>query len=182
MVQNRKLIIMGMMGSGKTTMARFLANELDIDYLDLDAYIESSTGLTVPELFAQSGEDQFRNVEHEALKEILGMKGRLILALGGGTPCFERNSQLFTSEDLTVYLKYTATQLAHHLEGQQAGRPLLSSSEVPLETVLEDLLANRSHWYEQADVVLEGHDEKPLDRALYQLAVDYFAATSGHNS
>lgn len=171
-----------MMGAGKTTMARFLANELDVDYLDLDAYIESSTGLSVSELFSQRGEDQFRDFEHEALKEILAMNGRLILALGGGTPCFERNVQLFTPEDLTVYLKYTPAQLARHLEGLQEGRPLLSSTDVPLQTVLKDILVLRSHWYEQADIILEEQDGKPVDRALYQMARDYFSTTSGHNS
>ena len=79
-------------------------------------------------------------------------------------------------------MKYTPDQLAHHLDGQRDGRPLLTDPEIPLETVLTDLLALRSYWYEQADVILDGQNGKPLDHDLYKLARDFFSAPSSHNS
>lgn len=180
--QNRKLIIMGMMGSGKTTMARMLSNSLALDYLDLDAYLEASTGQRVSEVFSQGGEAHFRELEHAALKEVLAIEGNLILALGGGTPCFERNRLLLKPADLTVYLKYSAAQLADHLEYQTDDRPILSSSEKSLSSTLQDLLTLRADWYEQANVILDGTGGNAIDRELFHLAKDFFSPPSRHKS
>jgi len=81
----RRLVLTGFMGAGKTTVGRLLATRLNWDFLDLDAYIESRTGLTVPSIFSTHGEARFRQLESTALASALG-RNRLVLALGGGAP------------------------------------------------------------------------------------------------
>jgi shikimate kinase len=79
----RRLVLTGFMGAGKTTVGRLLAERLHWDFLDLDAYIESRAGLTVPAIFATHGEARFRQLESEALASALGRRN-IVLALGGG--------------------------------------------------------------------------------------------------
>jgi len=81
----RRLVLTGFMGAGKTTVGRLLAARLNWDFLDLDAYIESRTGLAIPSIFSTHGEARFRQLESTALASALG-RNRLVLALGGGAP------------------------------------------------------------------------------------------------
>jgi shikimate kinase len=81
----RRLVLTGFMGAGKTTVGRLLADRLGWDFLDLDAYIESRNGLTVPSIFAAHGEPHFRQLESQALASALGRRN-IVIALGGGAP------------------------------------------------------------------------------------------------
>src|SRR5487761_2537855 len=81
----RRIVLMGFMGAGKTTVGRMLAESLGWEFLDLDAHIEQRTGSTVPELFARDGEPKFRRLESTALTNALS-HNNAVLALGGGTP------------------------------------------------------------------------------------------------
>jgi len=81
----RRIVLMGFMGAGKTTVGRLLAESLGWEFLDLDAHIEQRTGATVPELFARDGEPKFRRLESTALANALS-RNYQVLALGGGTP------------------------------------------------------------------------------------------------
>jgi shikimate kinase len=84
-VHLRRIVLTGFMGAGKTTVGRLLSARLHWDFLDLDAYIESRTGLSVPSIFAMHGESRFRQLESSALASALG-RSNLVLALGGGAP------------------------------------------------------------------------------------------------
>ncbi len=101
----RRLVLTGFMGAGKTTVGRLLAARLSWDFLDLDAYIESRTGLTVPAIFARYGEAHFRQLESTALASALG-RSRLVLALGGGAPEVLTNRLLIeqTPATATIFL------------------------------------------------------------------------------
>ena len=81
----RRLVLTGFMGAGKTTVGRLLAARIGWNFLDLDTYIESRTGLSVPAIFATHGETRFRQLESVALASALGRR-HIVLALGGGTP------------------------------------------------------------------------------------------------
>ena len=101
----RRLVLTGFMGAGKTTVGRLLAARLNWDFLDLDAYIESRAGLTVPSIFATHGERRFRRLESAALASALG-RDRLVLALGGGAPEVLTNRLLLeqTPATATIFL------------------------------------------------------------------------------
>jgi len=101
----RRLVLTGFMGAGKTTVGRLLAARLNWDFLDLDAYIESRAGLSVPSIFAIHGEAHFRQLESAALVSALG-RNHLVLALGGGAPEVLTNRLLLeqTSATATIFL------------------------------------------------------------------------------
>ncbi len=101
----RRIALTGFMGAGKTTIGRLLATRLGWDFLDLDAYIESRAGLSVPALFATQGEPHFRQLESSALASALG-RTNLVLALGGGTPEILTNRLLLeqTPATSTIFL------------------------------------------------------------------------------
>jgi shikimate kinase len=101
----RRLVLTGFMGAGKTTVGRLLAARLNWDFLDLDAYIESRSGLSVPSIFSTHGERRFRQLESAALASALG-RNRLVLALGGGAPEVLTNRLLLeqTPATATIFL------------------------------------------------------------------------------
>jgi shikimate kinase len=101
----RRLVLTGFMGAGKTTVGRLLATRLGWDFLDLDAYIEFRSGLTVPSIFATHGEPRFRQLESQALASALG-RDNIVLALGGGTPEILTNRLLLeqTPATATIFL------------------------------------------------------------------------------
>jgi shikimate kinase len=101
----RRLVLTGFMGAGKTTVGRMLAGRLGWEFLDLDAYLESRTGMTVPGIFAEHGEARFRQLESAALASALG-RSNVVLALGGGTPEILTNRLLLeqTPGTFTVFL------------------------------------------------------------------------------
>jgi shikimate kinase len=101
----RRIVLTGFMGAGKTTVGRLLAARLGWDFLDLDAYIESRTGLAVPSIFAAHGEAHFRQFESQALACALGREN-IVLALGGGTPEILTNRLLLeqTPATATIFL------------------------------------------------------------------------------
>jgi shikimate kinase len=101
----RRLVLTGFMGAGKTTVGRLLAARLGWDFLDLDAYIESRTGMSVPSIFAEHGERHFRQLESQALASALG-RHDIVLALGGGAPESLTNRLLIeqTPDTATIFL------------------------------------------------------------------------------
>jgi shikimate kinase len=101
----RRLVLTGFMGAGKTTIGRLLAQRLGWDFLDLDAYIEARTGLSVPDIFSAHGEPRFRQLESAALASALG-RSNVVLALGGGTPEVLTNRLLLeqTPATSTIFL------------------------------------------------------------------------------
>ena len=101
----RRLVLTGFMGAGKTTVGRLLADRIGWDFLDLDAYIESRTGMSVPSIFAEHGERHFRQLESQALASALG-RHDIVLALGGGAPESLTNRLLIeqTPDTATIFL------------------------------------------------------------------------------
>ena len=98
---------MGYMASGKSTIGNFLAKKLDFEFLDLDDYIEIQEGLTVKQIFSDKGEIYFRKLETRYLTKLLETEENIVLALGGGTPCYGNNleSILKNGNTISVYLK-----------------------------------------------------------------------------
>jgi shikimate kinase len=123
----RRLVLTGFMGAGKTTVGRLLAQRLGWEFLDLDALIESRTGLTVPSIFSAHGETRFRQLESSALASALG-RGNIVLALGGGAPETLTNRLLLeqTPATATVFLDAPFPVLFDRCMLQDQSRPVLA--------------------------------------------------------
>jgi shikimate kinase len=147
-----RVYLTGFMGSGKTTVGQMLARTLNWQFIDLDQHIEKQQGQSISHIFETKGEEVFRQMEHQALKEVAELSN-VIISTGGGTPCFHGNMDLMNQSGLTIYLKLNAEILKDRLMPARKSRPLIakkSSSE--LLVFIREKLAEREPWYEQAAV------------------------------
>lgn len=158
MLNSRKVYIIGFMGSGKTTAGKELASLLGWSFIDLDTKVEEHTGKTIPELFSHHGEEYFRNIETEALKN-LKSQTNIIISTGGGAPCYGENMDFMLETGLTIYLKLTPGQLKIRLSGSTTERPLIKGiSGNDLECFIEEKLALREKFYSRAELQIDGFD------------------------
>ena len=145
-----RIMLIGYMGAGKTTVGKALAKELGLTFYDLDWYIEGRMRKTVPQLFAERGENGFRQVEHNMLHEVAEFED-VVLSCGGGTPCFFDNIDYMNSCGQVVYLKATPHVLHKHLLMGKTERPLLKGkSPEELELFIANQLAEREKFYSKA--------------------------------
>lgn len=148
-----KVVLMGYMGSGKTSVGKKLSKVLKIPFLDLDDYISKKEELTIPEVFKQKGEIYFRKKETQYLEELLTNDENFILSVGGGTPCYASNIEIITKNSFSIYLKSNISTIYNRLSNQKSKekRPLIAS--IPLDK-LEEFIAKhlfeRAPFYEQA--------------------------------
>lgn len=154
------IFLIGYMGSGKSTVGKLLAAQSQMDFLDLDTYIEEKEAMSVTELFAQKGEIYFRKKEHLYLKEILAyVKDKpCVVSLGGGTPCYAGNMDLLKASAVnTIYLNVALLDLVKRLWGNKVARPLLARFETKegLEDYVRKHLFERGYYYNQANKVLK---------------------------
>ncbi len=159
-----RIILVGYMGAGKTTVGKSLAKNLQLDFYDLDWYIESRMRKTVPQLFAERGEEGFRKVEHNMLHEVAEFED-IVLSCGGGTPCFFDNMDYMNTCGQVVYLKASTPVLHKHLLMGKTERPLLKGkTPEELERFIEAQVAEREKFYSKAqytfDVSLMDNYEK----------------------
>lgn len=167
-----RIILIGYMGSGKTTLGKALSKELGLPFFDLDWYIENRFCRTVSQLFAERGEEGFRHLEREMLHEVAEFEN-VVIAAGGGTPCFFDNIDYMNRQAQTVYLKATPDVLFRHLQPGRSKRPLLAGkTDEEMRTYIVESLAHRAPFYEKANYIfntdlLENH--KQIQNALNQL-------------
>ena len=162
-----RIILIGYMGSGKTTVGRQLAMALGLSFYDLDWYIEMRFHRTVAQIFAERGEEGFREMERNMLHEVAEFED-VVLSCGGGTPCFFDNMAYMNSLAETVYLKATPEVLAMHLKMGKVERPLIKGkTEEELLQYIRESLQSRETFYTQAkhtlDVTLLDNYEKIKD-------------------
>lgn len=151
----KNIILVGMMSSGKTTLGKKLARTLNYQFIDLDKLIEKDQGMEISAIFKQHGEAYFREVESRILKETAAMKG-IVLASGGGTPCFFDNMEVIRKMGISVFLDVPAQDLALRIENHgKDDRPILSGSTSLVET-LQSRITDRLPYYTQADFTLKG--------------------------
>lgn len=156
MTGKRLVYIIGFMGSGKSTAGKKLAASLEWTFIDLDRKIEEKAGKTIPQIFAQDGEDQFRQIETDVLKSVKGLT-ETIISTGGGTPCHGDNMDLMLETGLTVYLKMTPQQLTNRLLESTGERPLIKNiPDDQLFGFIEKKLSVREKWYTRANIIIEG--------------------------
>lgn len=164
----KKIILIGYMGSGKSTIAKLLSKSMHYEFLDLDEIIEKEQNASVSAIFERKGEVYFRKLEHEVLKRILQSETNMILSLGGGTPCFSNNQELLKQEDIdTIYLKTSIDKLYERLRTQKANRPLIANkSEDEMKEFIAKHLFERSFYYNQAKYIVTTDDKSPQETVL----------------
>ena len=152
------------MGSGKSTLGKKLANKLNQPFFDLDVVIEEKENKTITQLFEEKGEEYFRELEHQTLKELISENPQFVLSLGGGAPCFKNNMQLINANGKSVYLKYNAGILYSRLVNAKAKRPLLQGkSDEELKQFISEKLTEREIFYNKAQFIVEEDNLKVED-------------------
>ena len=153
-----KLFLLGMMGSGKSYWAQRIAEKTKMNWIDLDQQIEKDTSMTIREIFAAKGEDFFREKERDALRE-LSKYDNIIIATGGGTPCFHNNMQWMNEQGITIWIDEEINILAERLRKEKEHRPLIKDlSDEELHGFLYRKLTERSPFYLQAKHYLQDDD------------------------
>lgn len=160
-----KIVLIGYMGSGKTSVGEILAEELEIPFRDLDVEIEKAEERSIPKIFKDKGEIYFRKAENRILKAVLSEPENFVLATGGGTPCYADSlSLMLDAEDtLTVYLKTPLSILCDRLFLEKDQRPLLAHLG-SMEEMMEFIgihLFERSHFYNQAGLIIDIGEDCP---------------------
>ena len=151
-ISSGNLILVGMMGSGKTTMAKSLARHLGKTFVDSDDEITARTGVTIPHIFDVEGEAGFRQRETTAIQELIG-RDNMVLATGGGAVLLEENRNLLKKNGIVIYLKASAHDLWQRTRHDRS-RPLLQTEDPHAK--LKELLRQREPLYlEIADITIQ---------------------------
>ncbi len=150
-----RIILIGYMGAGKTTIGKVLAREMGLEFYDLDNYIEDRFHQTIPDIFAQKGEEGFREVERKMLHEVAEFEN-VIISCGGGTPCFFDNMDYMNAQGETIFLDAPPPVLKEHLQMGKTVRPLIQGkSSEELIAYIETSLQKRLPYYQQAKHTLQ---------------------------
>ena len=153
----KKIILLGYMGSGKSTIAQLLSEKLSVKCLDLDAVVEENEQMSISEIFEKKGEIYFRKKEHFVFKELLQTKDNLIISLGGGTPCYAGNHELLNGDNIqSFYLKSSLEVLLSRLKNKSHKRPIIQGkTEEELREFIAPHLFERSYFYQQATHIID---------------------------
>lgn len=152
----RAVVLVGMMGSGKSSVGRRLATRLGLPFVDADAEIETAAGMTIPEIFAQRGESEFRDGERRVISRILATRAPLVLATGGGAYMNAETRQRIAELGISVWLKAEADVLMRRVR-KRSNRPLLQTADP--ESTMRRMLAEREPVYALADLTLISRDD-----------------------
>lgn len=150
----KRIIFIGYMGSGKTTIGRQLAQSMNLSFYDLDWYIETRMHQSIEQIFDERGEEEFRRIEYNMLHEVAEFEN-VVISCGGGTPCFFDNIDYMNQQAETIYLKASPEVLCRHLEMRRKERPLLKGkTPEELKTFINVQLVIREQYYNKARHIL----------------------------
>jgi shikimate kinase len=167
-----KVFLIGFMGSGKTTIGKKLANYLKYEFIDLDKFIEARAGMTIVEYFAAHGEAAFREMERDVLQKT-DYPDKVIVATGGGTPCYLDNMGWMNEHGKVAYLSLSPRALASRLENSTADRPLIRNLKgEELVNFITEKLKEREVFYNQSKCVISASD-LTAERLAYYLNLGF---------
>ncbi len=165
---DRPVVLIGLMGSGKTRLGRLLSDALGLPFADSDDEIENAAGMSVAEIFERFGEDYFRDGERRVVRRLLE-DGVKIIATGGGAIMNAETAALVWEKAVSVWVRADLSVMLERT-GRNDRRPLLRRGDP--EAILKDLMAKRYPVYEKADIVVDSHSgavETIVDQALEKL-------------
>jgi shikimate kinase len=165
----KTIVLVGLMGAGKSSVGRILAAKLAIPFIDSDDEVEKAAGCSIEDIFDIYGEAAFRDVEERVIERLLNGPP-VILASGGGAFMNPRTRERIAEHATSIWLRANLTVLERRTRRRAAGRPLLKGTD-PSEK-LKQLIKERYPVYEQADIIIESIDETPektADKILQEL-------------
>jgi len=163
-MSDQNVVLVGFMGTGKTSVARKLAERLNREFLELDAIIEKKEGISIKEIFEKNGEPYFRKAEKDVIKEVSEKKGTVISA-GGGAVIDEENLNRLKKNSIIVCLEASPDVILKRTKNNTR-RPLLNVSD-PKKTI-EELLKQRDPYYKKSDHIINT-DNLTIDQVIDQI-------------
>lgn len=167
-----RIFLTGYMGAGKTTLGKAFARALNVQFIDLDWYIEERFHKSIPQLFTERGEEAFRRLEQAMLHEA-GEFEDVVISTGGGTPCFFDNMEYMNRQGQTVFLEVPVEVLFRRLRVAKQQRPVLQGkTDDELCTFIGKALQRRLPFYTQARYRFDGsrlEDRSQIDESVAQL-------------
>jgi len=174
-IPSRPIALVGLMGAGKTTVGRRLANTLNLPFVDADEEIEASAGRSVSDIFADFGEDAFRDGERKVIARLLDDAPKIV-ALGGGAFATDATRDIVKQKAITIWIKADLDTLMERVSRRET-RPLLQTEDP--RAVMHTLMTTREAAYEQADIHVDGADgphHTTVDKILAALIHQGFIA------
>ncbi len=168
-----KIVLLGYMGSGKSTIGSCLAKKLSYDFTDLDHYIENKEGKSIQEIFEVKGEIYFRKIEYLYLTQFLNENDSYVLSLGGGTPCYGSNMKLIIDQPnlYSFYLQTSIPTLVERLSKNTSKRPLISSlSKQELTEYVGKHIFERNNFYHKAMYTIST-DVKDIETIVTEIRI-----------
>lgn len=161
----KKIILIGYMGSGKTTIGKLLSDNMGVPFYDLDTIIENKEGKSVSDIFSEKGEIYFRKLESMLFKDFIITHNSFILSIGGGTPCYANNHIILQNENIqSFYLKTSVEELANRLKDEKLHRPLISNlSNEDLVDYIRKHLFDRNYYYFQAKHTIDTQNKTKIE-------------------
>nr|WP_299175726.1 shikimate kinase [uncultured Allomuricauda sp.] len=165
-----KVVLVGYMASGKSSIGRLLAEQLGIQFIDLDEYIEEQNQMSISDIFTDKGEIFFRRMEHQMLGQVLDENESVLLSTGGGTPCYSNNmNTIVKKSDHSIYLQLPVSVLADRIGKEKDTRPLVSNlSNDELPEFIGKHLFERRQFYSQAKHSINC-DNKSLEEIVAEI-------------
>ena len=176
---NNSIVLVGLMGAGKTTVGRRLAARMDLPFVDADSEIERAAGKSVPEIFSDHGEEEFRAGEKRVIARIL-QSGPQVLATGGGAFMDAETRKAISKSGVSVWLKADTALLLKRVS-KRGGRPLLQQGNP--EKILNELIARRYPVYGTANVTVESKDvpHQQIVTAIIETLTEYLKPFEGQS-
>lgn len=164
-----KIILIGFMGVGKTSVGKQLAKKLNFNFIDTDYEIERLTNKSIPDIFEQYGENYFRKLENSILEKFVKNED-IVMATGGGIITTKENYNILKNEENVIFLDGSVETIINHVQNERNQRPLLKESE-NLSKKIEELLSIRYEKYIEVSDILIDINGKNIDEVISQILV-----------
>lgn len=165
-----RIILIGFMGVGKTTIGKIIAKKLKLNFVDMDNYIEKREGKSISKIFEEYGEQHFRELESESLKDLI-KSDNIVISTGGGIVTTKQNLEILKKEKIVIFLDGNTQTILNHLSKEIDKRPLLSNSK-NVEYTISNLLNQRYEKYNSICDIKIDINEKNIEEVVSQILVN----------